>query len=342
MKKSQARRIDLLAAVFITSIIWIVANEATMSKETIFAKVKFVAPEKHIVLGETTQQIQVEISGTSRSISRVQSKLKEPITITIGASKDTPIQNIDLLSKINELISPLDASIIKCSPEFIEKSVDLLIEQSIPLKLELSGAQMDGLPTIQPEAITLQIPHSLKSLSGNNPAILKIPEEILSKLTTGVRLTREADIKLPTALNTNKNVSFVDPPTGKASVTFQLKSKIDWKPIQKINIWTVSPTNDFDKFKITLDPPIITDLLVKLTDEELINIQSNQARLIAILPLSTNEKERGSTKKQISGCVLISQNESMRTVVAKKQNDQEIEKISVTIESTQNINGTTP
>lgn len=337
MQKIHARRIDILVTIFITFVIWNVANEATITKENVFTELKFTAPNGYIVLGKSSNEVKLEISGSARAVNRARKILEKPVNIKLSAEKNTTVQNINTLKEIQTLLNSSGVSLTSASPDTIEKNIDVLIEANLPLSLRLPGAQIDGPPIIQPENILIEIPQSLKRIIGNQPASLLIPDEITSKLTTGVVLTREVEIELPSPINENKNIRILNPKSKKASLTFKLKSKIDWKPIRKVNIWATSPASDFDKFKITFDPPIVTDLLAKLTDEEHANILSNQSRLIATLPISTNEKEKGSTKKNISGFILITKNGLMRTVAAKQEDDQKIEEISIIIEPIENI-----
>lgn len=311
------RKIDiptLLLVTIVTLLIWVLAEDRTHETSTFPGTVKFDVPGEGLYLiNPGNHGLEFEIDGPPKAIQRMQRRLRDPILLPATA-RDGKHQIDDLASKIMTLddVRQTGATIISTDPRSLEIDVTQLVTRTASVRAKLPNTStVENVQVSQDVTITLPASGAERL---PQPLVLDvvIPPDEIRRLEPGLH-TLDGTVQLPTELGTFDNVSF-DPPI--VEVTFRLLSRAKSIQVERARIQLNSAAQDFGEYAVELPDQFLQNVTVEADAETIDQLESGECQLIAVVYLSTSDKERRVESKPVAYFTVLCRDGTGKVVTA--------------------------
>ena len=311
------RNIDiptLLLVTIVTLLIWVLAEDRTHEKSTFPGTVRFDVPGEGLFLvNPSTHGLELEIDGPPKAIQKLQRRLRNPILLPATA-RDGRQQIDDLASKIMAIddVRETGATIVSTDPRSVEIGVMELVTRTASVRAKLPDTStVENVQVSQDVNITLPASEADRL---PQPLVLDvvIPPDEIQRLEPGLH-TLDGTVQIPTELGSFDNVSF-DPPV--VEVTFRLLSRSKSILVERARIQLNSAAQDFGEYIVQLPDQFLQNVTLEADAETIEQIESGECQLIAVVYLSTGDKERRVESKPVSYFTVLCRDGTGRVVKA--------------------------
>ena len=331
-----------VAVVVVTLIIWFFAEaESLRSTEVRGVEITFQPLDgaRYVVdLSQETPGVRgnsvradLVISGSAAALEPVERTLRRPLIVSpgmAGLSASPGRQTVDLqeLLMLHPELRGRGVSFRSVSPVAVEATVDELVTRPVKIEVEVPGAELEGAPELRTTTASVTLPAShAGKVSESTSVLARVEPAALTRLTPGrkesipnVRLLPPADLAGLPRLR-------IDPQTVDVSLT--LRSKTASVKIASVPVAVRLAPGELGKWLIEIPQQdwFLTDVTVTGPGELIKQVQDKTLPLVATVPLSFEELERGIPSKEAvfselpSGLRFDVANRTVRLKITKRE-----------------------
>jgi hypothetical protein len=289
-----------LIVTLVAVLIWAwAASETRERKQIPSAKVQFVVTDpSNWLVSPGSASIALNVEGSKVSVQKLTSLLRQPISVTVPVKIGR--QTIDLVQQLrqNEDIMAAGATIVSTDPERVDIELDQLERIPALVKHNLPGVTPEGEVTVQPREVTVTLPSSLRQRLPQDFAVEAFVDRTqLDAIQPGEPQSLEVALRLPSTIAGGSDVR-MNP--AKALVNFTIRSRIRETKVDSVRVQIAGPPEDREGFEIEVEPKVLRDVTVLANADLSRQIESGEAPVIAVLHLSSREKEAMIEQKAVS------------------------------------------
>ena len=289
-----------LIVTLVTVLIWAWAASETREHKIIpAARIQFVVSDAanwNITPAAITLSLNVE--GTKLSVQKLTDLLRQPAKITVPANVGH--LSIDLAEALrgNDDVRKTGATMVSSDPPLVDIDLDQIDRIQVPVKANLPGVTPEGEITVQPREVSVSLPHALRQRLPQDFAVEAfIDRRELDLLTPGAPQSQEVRLRLPETLSAGSEVR-MNP--SKVKVNFTIRSRIRETVIDSVRVQIAGPPEDRDTYRVEIDPKVLRGVMLMADADLSRQIESGEVPVIALLQLSSREKEAMIDHKAVS------------------------------------------
>ncbi len=267
----------LLWVAGVTVLIWVYADMRFTDRRTVTASLRLTAPAasgmaliaaNDAIADAVETRVQFKVEGSREQLDRFEREYQDSMVWDVTRDHGPGQHSVNVREALNTdpQITERGLRVITAEPASVPIRLDSLVNETVPVELVVSGADLTEPPQAQPVGVT--VPRSLwEQIAAKGPAVLKTKEVDLSGRPTGpvevtfeifpeiagvpVRLDRNTikatiDIRQRTAKkNLVITVRVLAPPDWEDLRSYELvrKDELEWRP----EIAVSGPKTDLDK-----------------------------------------------------------------------------------------------
>lgn len=293
-----------LIVTLVTVLIWAWAASETREHKTIpVARVQFVVDEPaKWIIDPPTVSVSLNIEGTKLSVQRISDLLRQPIRLTVPMKPGKVMLDLTEAARDSDAVKQSGATVVSCEPATIELELDQVDRITAPVKPTLPGVTPEGEITVEPREAVVSLPHSLRQRLPQDFAIEAfVDRQELDLLQPGMPQSVDAKLRLPEAIAAGSaagNEVRINPT--QAKVKFTIRSRVRETTVDSVRVQTAGPPEDREAYQVEVEPKVLRGVSV-LADADLSRqIESGEVPVIAVVHLSSREKEAGIDHKEVS------------------------------------------
>lgn len=305
----------ILAVTGITCLIWVFAESEGLRTQDIEFQVQLDAETGADRVVEVLDppapgnliRVTATVDGSVDAIDRAERRARKGSVMLSpglpGFSKDPGEQVVGLagLLAAQPELGGLGLSFKKTEPESVKVFVDTTATRQVPLKLVTPGGELDGPADIKPDQVTLSGPAAiLAKIPAGDAATINLDADSFARLVPGRRETLlNLRIQPPAAVASSPRVKLA-PATAEVNLTVRSRSTSVRVASVPVHI-RIAPA-EMSKFDVEIpeqDRSLI-DVTVTGPADFIKQVEAKAVPLIAEVPLSYEELERGITQKDAS------------------------------------------
>ena len=295
---------DRLTTIFIVSLvtltIWLFAEAESLGHQSLPVTVEIAPGDPSRMVYTSTGwdgRVTLDISGSRRALELARDLLTQPLKVPLPGSTPEGEQGIDLfqLLTVNQALARTGVTVESVRPLRAGVVVQEIVTRQATIRAELVDLQVQGDIAVTPDKADVRLPKMLAARLGDNfEVIARVPADQQARLAQPGPVAVQADIVLPPSLAGERGVQLLTP---KASLAFSIKSTLTSAqftfPVQVLTLpvewgdWTVEIRGEDERLNVELTGP--SDIIDRL--------KSPEARLIAVLALSSDDLARKVTTK---------------------------------------------
>ena len=88
-------------------------------------------------------------------------------------------------------------------------------------------------------------------------------------------------------------------------VSFQLVARQRQATVPRVRIQVISSPQDFGLYQVALANPLLSDVDIEASPDAIAEVEAGHAQVIAMIHLTTNDKERAVEKKAVSFFAIV-------------------------------------
>ena len=259
----------------------------------------------------------VEIEGSALALERA-AKLKMPIVLTVGNELPSKpgVHRTDIadILEANDDLLATGVSVVRADPPFIDLEIDDLVPVTAAVVPMLTGLDTEE-RDVDPTQATVLLPNRIRELVGDDLIVeAHLLQASLAGLEPGRTYDLPATLRLPQDLRGVRSAS-IDPPS--ATVSFKVKSHIKEVTLPTVRVQIAGPPEDHKEYEIEIADRALSDVTIKADGTLVQQIERGQVTVVALVHLSTNEKERHISSKPVMCFMAILPNGDGRIVDAE-------------------------
>lgn len=324
-------RLKSFAVVTVIAVtIWLFAEAESLGEYSGVTRIQFVAGDAKDLWVRTSEgfdgTVTIDIEGSRAALVKARDALAAGIRLTPGmpgVPAGEGRQTVNLLQAL-EGYRPLEQAgvkVVSIRPQNVEVSVRELVRQSIPVEPMLSGVELAGPAKPNPESARIRLPKKDWESFGPQlraPATLRTDQ--LTRLPPSGPVKVDARIQLPASLIGVEGVELLD---ATATLEFTIKARFASASFPLVPVQVILPPVDLENWRVRLereDQALSAD--VTGPNDVVERLKSSGDRLIAMLPLSSDELDQGIASKEVAfgllrGSTIAPLPESLRVNAAK-------------------------
>lgn len=287
-----------LIVTVVTVLIWFWAAGETREQKTInYGRVQFTLPPDWRVK-PSEQAVTVVVEGSKFSIQNAESVLRRPVKLSLPAT--TGRQAVDIVERLRHVdeLRSTGVTIRSAEPLTIEVEVDEVQRFSAQVKAVLPSVITEGEVRINPPEVTLAIPSQLRQ---NFPADLTVEAPVdrsdLDRMAPGVQQTLDVKLRLPEEFGLSSDVLMLP---AKVKLTFAIRSRTRETRLDSVRVQLAGPPEDRDMYQVEIDPKQLRDVTISADADLIRRIEAKEVPVVAVLHVSSREKEAKIESKRIS------------------------------------------
>lgn len=321
-----------ILVVLVTAIIWFFA-EAESLRSTVVRSVEVSfeseAGSKYVVdLSQDTPGVRgssvradMVIEGPAAALEPMERTLRRPIIVSPGMeglSIDPGRRTVDLGTILanHPDLRGRGVTFRGISPETIEATVDELVTRPVKVTVEVPGAELEASPEFRTTTANVTLPGShAGKITDNTAVIARVEPSALTRLTPGRKETVTGVRLLPPPELAGVPRLKIDPAT--IDVALTLRSKTSTVRVPSVPVHVRIAPGELNKWEIEIPEQdrFLTDVTVTGPGDLIKQIQDKTLPLVATVPLSFEELERGIPSKE---AVFAEFNSGLRFDVANR------------------------
>ena len=299
----------------IAVLVWAWAAGETRRQSSMLVRVRLVPPVTDQVtwgIEPGTAEVTVNLEGSRFALQSAQRAAEFPLELTLGSQFFPATQgriSIPVASAImkDERFAGSGADIISAEPANLEVQVDRIERlANVPILPVIRGVQTEGAPTVDPPTATLLLPTRLMPADSSSVRLEAIMDRTsLGTLEPGQSVTVPVPITpLQSALN--DDAVQIEPPTARVTFTVRSQTRATNQPVR---VQIAGPAEDSSEYIVEVEESdrILRDVTITADAELVRQIESGQAKVIAVVHLPTRDKELLVKSRPISYFVAVVQ-----------------------------------
>ena len=295
-----------LLVTVVALLIWFWAYGET--RETLRAsfRIRIVPPEENEwVVSPRDFTADVELSGSRLAIQKAR-ELPMPLELHLGDDNELPASPGLLSASVAAVLGrhpPLrrtGASVVSADPSSVEIRVDRLVEVTAAVRAVLPRLQTAGEVEVDPAQVTVRLPARLRDVAGDDLVVEAVVDQSrLDQLEPGRFYSLSAKLHLPARLADKRSIA-IDPPN--ATVDFTVRSRIEQVTLPSVNVQIAGPWQDHEEYVIEIDDQdkTLQNVTIKADGDLIRRIQADEVQVVALVHLSTNEKDNRIESKPLT------------------------------------------
>jgi len=303
-------RTPLLVTV-VALLIWVFAEAESLRSVAINAQVRFessVGSEWVVdVVDDESGVVSAELlaEGTAASLAVVERLLRAPLVVSPGMEGVPQRIGEHLIDLRGVLMAHADIrevkgfSIKQAAPERARVRVDQLITRDVAVQLGALPGEVDGPPDLLTSTVRVRLPAGEASkLTDASVVLARIDEATWNGLTPGRKETLTGvRLELPTEVAGSAH-AILSPRS--AEVTLTVRSRTSSAKIASVPVHVRLAPGEIGKWDIEIPEQdrFLTEVTVTGPSDQVKQVQGAVIPLIAWVPLSFEELERGITSKE--------------------------------------------
>jgi hypothetical protein len=293
----------------VTILVWLLAAAKTRETETIAGRLDFTiasdsAGERYDV-SPSPIPMTCTIEGPSMAVRETRNLLNSaPLLILLPPEHGRQeIDNLALLIQNVEAIRGLGVSIVSVEPSRVTVDVTEFVTKAAVTRADIQSASTVQDVSVAPKSATVTVPRSMVHLLPD-PLIVEavVDPRDISRLEPGVLHTVDGTLKLPDSVDITTGVT-IGPAS--ARVSFQLVARQRQATVPRVRIQVISSPQDFGLYHVTLVTPLLSDVDIEASPDAIAEVEAGNAQVIAMVHLTTNDKERAVEKKAVSFFAIV-------------------------------------
>ncbi len=284
-------------------LIWFWAAAETREKGGATMLVRFdPSTSSAQVVSPRERDVTVELEGSRLAIQSA--RTLTTVTLTVG--DELPSRpgrhRVDLAEALqrDEAIRDTGVGVLSADPSFIDVRIDDLVIVDAAIKEHLPGIEFDGDVTVTPSEATVSLPAELRERLGDNMAVeAQLLQTSLEGLEPGraYSLPAKLNLRMPPELKNDWAV-VIKPPA--ATISFKVLSRIKSLVLPTVRVQLAGPPEDYDEYQVEVVDRAISDVTIRAENTLIQQIERGQATIVALVHLSTREKERRIESKPVT------------------------------------------
>lgn len=283
----------------VTVLIWFWAAGETRDSKPLTVRVQFAVDDAASwVINPRQQVVSVTVEGSQLALQRAEEQMREAIRHQLTPS--TGATTVDLMAVLREhpIIAETGVRILTAEPNTIELRMDEIVRVPARVRPHLPRVQTVGDIEVDPPEVTVSMTRTLRQ---QLPAELLVEPQIdpdrLVGLEPDVMHTIEAPLRLPDAVLAGTDVT-IRPST--ASFTFVVRSRIGEHTLDSVRVQVGGPPEDSREYVVDVEPTVLRNVTVRADAELISRIAAQEITVVAMVHLSSREKEQRIDRKRVS------------------------------------------
>lgn len=296
-----------LIVTLVAVLIWAWAASETRERKTIpSVRVQFYvnSDAANWLIDPPTVSPSLNIEGTKLAVQSLAKELQKPIRIAVAVNAGHLTVNLAEALQQHEAVLKTGATIVSTEPATIDLVLDQVDQVRARVKPVLTGVTPEGEVVAQPADVTVSLPRSIRQRLPQDFTVEAFVERgSLDQLDPGVPQSLDnVSLRLPEILGLADNVRITP---AKVKLAFTIRSRIRETTVESVRVQIGGPVEDRDSFVVEVDPKVLRNVTV-LADADLSkDIESGEVPVIAIIHLSSREKESMVAAKPVSMFVAL-------------------------------------
>lgn len=319
---------------FVAVVIWFWAANGTREQTSVFIKFRFVAPEGS-ALSVTPSQgtATLSVQGSRLSLQKIKTITGlMPIPLgTEGVSATPGMHQINLSDVLTNVprIRDTGVRILTAEPASIEVQVDELLSIDALVAPNLPLVQVQGKPEVEPTQVKVRLPRSLRPMDGEVITVEPdVQREQLASLEPGKRYDIDVLLRVAGPLAGDQRV-IIEPAT--ARISFTVRSRVREFVRDSVRIQIAGPPEDQSEYLIEIAEPNLRNVTVRGDDDLIRRIESDEIKVVAVVHLSTRDKEEQITSKRVSYFAAVKPDGSVQPIEATVNGSSEMPVVAMKI-----------
>lgn len=249
-------------------------------------------------------RVTLEVQGPAASIDALDKLSSKPLVIAPGFESFPAVAGenaLDLRAVISELPEwrGRGVTIQSSDPATLRVVVDEVISRDLPVRVDTGEAQLEDQPQIRPARVQLTLSRkAADALGAELSAVAAIDPQSLSRLVPGRSETLSAvPLRLSVPVPPDAYVRLAP---SVADVSLALRSRTASFVLPSVPVHVRLAAAELGRWKIEIPESdrFIPDVRVTGPDDLVDQVRRNELRVVAVVPLSFEELERGITSKE--------------------------------------------
>ncbi|HYF14511.1 MAG TPA: hypothetical protein VD971_05490 [Phycisphaerales bacterium] len=302
---------NILAVTLITALVWVFAESETLREAKVSARV-IIAPASDGSLdaravGRTAQEFiaGVTFSAPGAQMASVEARLRDPIVLQPGDGGvprepgDYTLELARLIGAVPEL-QRVSASVIGTEPATVSIRIDALETRELPVSVRTPEADLAGPAVALPATVRVTMKRGdAESLPPTAAVIAEVPPGAFERLVPGVaEVVAGVRLRPPPGLSAPELVR-IDPPA--VDVRLTVRSKTAETVIARVPVHLRVAPGELTRWNIEVPESdrALIDVRVAGPADLVRQVESRAIPVIAVVPLSFEDLERGITSKEV-------------------------------------------
>jgi len=298
-----------LIVTIVTLLIWMLAAAKTRQVDTVAGRLDFTVASDSS--GDRFQvspgqiPITITLEGPALAVRDARGLLTtSPLRVPLPAEHGR--QEIDdLAGRIQglDVMRDTGVSVLSIDPSRFSVDVTEFVTRTAVTRADIQTTSTVQDVSIAPTEVSVTVPRSVVHELPDRLVVDAIvdPRDIL-RLEPGVLHTVDGTLQLPDSVRVSGSAT-IDPPT--ARVSFQLVARQRRATVPKVRVQIVSSPEDFGLYHVELANPLLADVSIEASPDAIADVQAGKAQVIAVVHLSTNDKERQLDRKAVSFFAIV-------------------------------------
>ncbi len=312
---------NLIVVISVTCLIWFFAeSESLRSTEVRSVEVSFeplpgsrlivdVAQDGAGVRGSTVRADMI-IEGPAAALEPVERTLRRKVVISPGmdgVAVDPGRHTVNLAAVLAQHpdLRARGVSFRSVTPELVDINIDSLVTKNVKVEVDVPGGELEGSPEVRPAMAAVTLPASLASrITDQTRVIARIDPTTLTRVTAGRKETI-ASVRL-LASEGLAGLAGVRIEPSAVDVSLTLRSKTVTIKVPSVPVHVRIAPGELNKWEIEIPEQdrFLNDVTVTGPGDVIKLIQDRTIPLVATVPLSFEELERGTAGKEAIFCEL--------------------------------------
>jgi hypothetical protein len=318
----------------VTILIWLLAAAKTRETETIAGRLDFTvvsdsSGERYDV-SPSPIPMTLTIEGPALAVRETRNLLNgSPLQIPLPAQQGRQeIVNLAKLIQGVEAIRDLGVSVVSVDPARVSIDITEFVTLTAVTRADIQAASTVQDVSVAPKDVEVTVPRSVVHLLPD-PLVVEavVDPRDIARLEPGVLHTVDGTLRLPGSVDLPTAVT-IEPAS--ARVSFQLLARQRQATVPLVRIQIISSPQDYGTWHVTLPEPRLTDVDIEASPDDIAEVEAGHAQVIAMVHLTTNDKERAVEKKAVSFFAIV-RPDGTATPVLGKWKDNPHPEIAMTI-----------
>ncbi len=294
----------IILVTVVTVLIWLLAAAKTRQTDTLSGRLTMTVASDST--GDRFQVVPAEvpvtltIEGPAIAVRETRSLLTaSPLEFPLPAEPGRH-EISRLAERIQEInsIRDIGATIVTVDPPSVAVDIEEFVTRTAVTRADIGDASTVQEVSVSPKEATVTVPRTvLHELPEALVVDAVVDARDIARLEPGVLHTVEGALRLQGDGDLAQLVT-ISPPT--AAISFKLLARQQQAVVERVRIQVVSSPQDFGAYQVKLLNPILSGVSIEAAPEDIRAVSDGRAQVVALIHLSTNDKERGIESKPVS------------------------------------------